>query len=140
MWDISYLNKIWILFYISLKFRNNFRNFCIKRFLLLEILNVNITYIYFSGKDISIHTIRSKISYGNLSTGKSVRPGMEMVECNGTRYAWRLSTAKYHAEFHVSLSSKLQSSSCMRGPVSRVKVDARKRRRSLFLLLLFCVM
>lgn len=99
------------------------------------------TYIRFSGKDtISIHTIRSKISYGDLSTGKSVRPGMEMAECNGTRYAWRLSTAKYHAEFHVSLSSKLQSSSCMRGPVSRVKVDAGKRRRSLFLLLLFCVM
>lgn len=56
-----------------------------------------------------------KISHGDLSTGKSVRPGMEMAECNGTRYAWRLSTAKYHAEFHVSLSSKLQSSSRMRG-------------------------
>lgn len=88
----------------------------------LQVSNVNIPYIRFSGKDISIRIyiyiyIQSarKISHGDLSTGKSVRPGMEMAECNGTRYAWRLSTAKYHAEFHVSLSSKLQSSSRMRG-------------------------
>lgn len=59
-------------------------------------------------------SIGLKISRGDLSIDKSVRPGMETAECNGARYAWRLSTAKYHAEFRVPLSSKLQSSSCAR--------------------------
>lgn len=108
----------------------------------LQVSNVNIPYIRFSGKDISIriyiHNPLVKYRTGTFQpANRSVQEwkwpsAMVLVTPGGfrRRNTMQNSTCPFHrSSNHPRVCA-----------VSRVKVDAGKRRRSLFSLLLFCVM